>query len=140
MEFAPNGDLFVSTSQNMVNLATLIKMANRMSASSLRKARLQPWRRWWCAARAAGLRCGEEGCRVGGGQGGADGRRRLRAAPGRELNTAEMVQPFGLVFHEGIHVGNTNSIVRYKYTRRQGFGPAEKLRSNGAAIHAQHHL
>src|SRR5215831_2918450 len=50
----------------------------------------------------------------GAGQGGVapGGGRGTAANP----NTAEMIQPFGLAFHEGyLYVGNTNSIVRYKY-------------------------
>src|SRR5262249_42014001 len=42
----------------------------------------------------------------------------------------EMLQPFGLAFHEGyLYVGNTNNIVRYKYTPgdTKASGPAEKL-------------
>jgi glucose/arabinose dehydrogenase len=54
-------------------------------------------------------------------------------------NTAEMLQPFGLAFHDGyLYVGNTNSIARYKYTPgdTKAQGPAEKLRDlNGGGNH-----
>jgi len=54
-------------------------------------------------------------------------------------NTAEMLQPFGLAFHEGyLYVGNTNSIVRYKYTPGDTKAPGqpEKLRDlNGGGNH-----
>ena len=50
-----------------------------------------------------------------------------------------MLQPFGLAFHDGyLYVGNTNSIVRYKYTPgdTKASGPAEKLRDlNGGGNH-----
>src|SRR5262249_12016251 len=70
------------------------------------------------------------------GQGGAPGGGRGAAA---NPNTAEMLQPFGLAFHEGyLYVGNTNSIVRYKYTPgdTKASSPAEKIRDlNGGANH-----
>src|SRR5262249_27990459 len=88
----------------------------------------------------------------GGGQGGGGGRGAgapggagQGAAPGGgrgaapNPNTAEMQQPFGLAFHEGyLYVGNTNSIVRYKYPPgdTKASGPAEKLRDlNGGGNH-----
>jgi glucose/arabinose dehydrogenase len=51
-----------------------------------------------------------------------------------------MLQPFGLAFQPGyLYVGNTNSIVRYKYTPgdTKASGPAEKLRDlNGGGNHS----
>jgi glucose/arabinose dehydrogenase len=113
MEFAPNGDLFVS--QPSQNAITILRDTNKDG---------KPDERFTFDQGAAPARGG----RGGGGQGGAGDGAPGGAAP--NPNTGTMVQPFGLAFHEGyLYVGNTNSIVRYKYTAgdTKASGPAEKL-------------
>src|SRR4029453_4590294 len=128
MEFAPNGDVFLSqTSQNAV---MVLRDTNKDGI---------PDERFTYAQGPPPAQRGAPGAAPGGGGGqggGAPGGGRGRAA---NPNTAEMIQPFGLAFHEGyLYVGNTNSIVRYKYTPgdTKASGPAEKLRDlNGGANH-----
>src|SRR5215813_4375956 len=139
MEFAPNGDLFVS--QPAQNAVMILRDTNKDG---------KPDERFTFDQGAAPAGRGAPG---GGGQGGGGGRG--AGAPGGAAgqggapgggrgaaanpNTAEMLQPFGLAFHEGyLYVGNTNSIVRYKYTPgdTKATGPAEKLRDlNGGGNH-----
>jgi glucose/arabinose dehydrogenase len=103
MEFAPNGDLFVSEpSQN----AVLILRASTKNGL--------PDQRFTFDQGAAPAR----------GRGGPG-----RGAPPATSN-GEMTQPFGLAFHDSyLYVGNTNSLVRYKYTTgdTKASGPPEKL-------------
>jgi len=99
MEFAPNGDLFVS--QPSQNAVMVLRDTNKDGIPDERFTYAQ------------GPPPAQRGARGGG-----------AAAAG------EMLQPFGLAFHEGsLYVGNTNSIVRYKYTPgdTKASGPAEKL-------------
>ena len=107
MEFAPNGDLFVS--QPSQNAVMVLRDTNKDGIPDERFTYSQ------------GPPPAQRGARGGGGGPGAGGG---AAAAG------EMLQPFGLAFHEGyLYVGNTNSIVRYKYTPgdTKASGPAEKL-------------
>jgi glucose/arabinose dehydrogenase len=103
MEFAPNGDLFVSEpSQNAV---VILRAATKNGL---------PDQRFTFDHGAAPAR----------GRGGPG-----RGAPPATSN-GEMTQPFGLAFHDGyLYVGNTNSLVRYKYTTgdTKASGPPEKL-------------
>jgi glucose/arabinose dehydrogenase len=98
MEFASNGDLFVSQpSQNAV-----------MILRDTTKDGL-PDERFTYAQGPAPVARGA--APAGGGAPGGPGAR------GGNTNTGEMLQPFGLAFHKGyLYIGNTNSIVRYKYT------------------------
>jgi glucose/arabinose dehydrogenase len=111
MEFAPNGDLFVA--QTAQNAVMVLRDTNKDGKPDERFTYAQgpaPVARG--AAPAAG---------AGGGPGGR----------GANANTGEMLQPFGLAFHQGyLYVGNTNSLVRYKYTPgdTKAAGPPEKLR------------
>ena len=103
MEFAPNGDLFVSEpSQN----AVVVLRASTKNGL--------PDQRFTFDQGAAPAR----------GRGGPG-----RGAPPAASN-GEMTQPFGLAFHDGyLYVGNTNSLVRYKYATgdTKASGPPEKL-------------
>jgi glucose/arabinose dehydrogenase len=98
MEWAPNGDLFVAqTSQNVV---TVLRDSNKDGLPEERFTYVQG------------------GAPAQRGAGGARGGPQLPT-------TGETIQPFGLAFHEGyLYIGNTNSIVRYKYrpgdTKAQG--------------------
>src|SRR5215472_17074293 len=107
MEFAPNGDLFVS--QPSQNAVMILRSSTKNGL---------PDQRFTFDHGAAPAR----------GRGGAGG------GPGRggppPASNGEMTQPFGLAFHDGyLYVGNTNSLVRYKYTAgdTKASGPAEKL-------------
>ena len=123
MEFAPNGDLFVS--QPAQNAVMVLRDTNKDGIPDERFTYAQgppPVQRG----------AGPPPAPAPGGPGGGRG-------PAVNPNTAEMIQPFGLAFHEGyLYVGNTNSIVRYKYTPgdTKASGPPEKLRDlNGGANH-----
>jgi glucose/arabinose dehydrogenase len=123
MEFAPNGDLFVS--QPAQNAVMVLRDTNKDGKPDARFTYAQgapP------AARGAAGPPAADGAARGGGRG-----------PAVNPNTAEMLQPFGLAFHDGyLYVGNTNSIVRYKYAPgdTKASGPAEKLRDlNGGQNH-----
>ena len=88
MEFAPNGDLFVS--QPSQNAVMILRATTKNGLPDQRFTFAQG------AAPAAG-------------RGG-------RGAPPPATSNGEMTQPFGLAFHDGyLYVGNTNSLVRYKY-------------------------
>src|SRR5215470_3917514 len=110
MVFAPNDDLFVSEpSQNAVVILRS-KTKNGLPDERFTYAQGAP-----PAARGRG------------GAGGAGGPG--RGAPPAASN-GEMTQPFGLAFHDGyLYVGNTNSLVRYKYAtgETKASGPPEKL-------------
>jgi len=110
MVFAPNDDLFVSEpSQNAVVILRS-KTKNGLPDERFTFAQGAP-----PAARGRG------------GQGGPGGPG--RGAPPAASN-GEMTQPFGLAFHDGyLYVGNTNSLVRYKYATgdTKASGPPEKL-------------
>ena len=132
MEFAPNGDLFVS--QPAQNAVMVLRDTNKDGVPDERFTYAQgppPAARG--AAPGGGGGGGGQGGGAGRGAGGPSG------APAANPNTAEMLQPFGLEFHEGyLYVGNTNSIARYKYTPgdTKASGPAEKLRDlNGGGNH-----
>src|SRR5215471_18038399 len=118
MEFAPNGDLFVS--QPSQNAVMILRDTNKDGKPDERFTYAQgppP------APRSGGGGGAQAGPPPGGPPAGGRG-----AAPS---TTAELVQPFGLAFHEGyLYVGNTNSVARYKYTPgdTKAPGPAEKLR------------
>ena len=129
MEFAPNGDVFVS--QPSQNAVMVLRDTNKDGIPDERFTYTQgppPAQRGAPGAAPGGGGGGQGGGAPGGGRG-----------PAANPNTAEMIQPFGLAFHEGyLYVGNTNSIVRYKYTPgdTKASGPAEKLRDlNGGANH-----
>jgi len=129
MEFAPNGDLFVS--QPSQNSVLILRDTNKDGKPDERFTFDQgqpPAAGRGGGGPGGGAGAGRGGAPVGGAPGGgAPGGRGAAANP----NTAEMLQPFGLAFHEGyLYVGNTNSIVRYKYTAgdTKASGPAEKLR------------
>jgi len=125
MEFAPNGDLFVS--QPSQNTVTILRDTNKDGLPDERFTFDQgppPAPPRGGGPPPDGARGAGRGAPAlqGGGRGAA-------ANP----NTAEMLQPFGLAFHEGyLYVGNTNSIVRYKYTPgdTKASGPAEKDRKS----------
>jgi glucose/arabinose dehydrogenase len=110
MVFAPNDDLFVSEpSQNAVVILRS-ETKNGLPDERFMYAQGAP-----PAARGRG------------GQGGAGGPG--RGAPPATSN-GEMTQPFGLAFHDGyLYVGNTNSLVRYKYATgdTKASGAPEKL-------------
>jgi glucose/arabinose dehydrogenase len=119
MEFAPNGDLFVA--QTAQNAVMVLRDANKDGKPDERFTYAQgpaPAARGAAPAPAPG--------------GGGFGR-------GAAAGPPQMIQPFGLAFHDGfLYVGNTNSIVRYKYTPgdTKAGGPPEKLRDlNGGANH-----
>ncbi|HEY2383950.1 MAG TPA: sorbosone dehydrogenase family protein [Terriglobia bacterium] len=103
MVYAPNGDLFVSEpSQNAV---VILRSSTKNGLPDQRFTFEQ----------------GTPPQRGRGGQG-------RGAAPA--ASNGEMTQPFGLAFHEGyLYVGNTNSLVRYKYKTgdTKASGPPEKL-------------
>src|SRR5438067_342600 len=150
MEFAPNGDLFVS--QPSQNAVMILRDTNKDGKPDERFTFAQG------AAPAAGRGAPGGGAGGGAGQGGgragapgggrgngepvAGGQR--GAPPAANPNTAEMLQPFGMAFHDGyLYVGNTNSIVRYKYTPgdTKASGPAEKLRDlNGGGNHSTRNI
>src|SRR5439155_19114521 len=90
MEFAPNGDLFVSQpSQNMV---TILRDTNKDGKPDER----------FVFAQGPPPAAGRGGGAPGGAAPGGGGR-----GPAPNPNTAEMLQPFGLAFHEGyLYVGN----------------------------------
>src|SRR5262249_17167089 len=129
MEFAPNGDLFVS--QPAQNAVMVLRDTNKDGI---------PDERFTYAQGPTPAQRGAHGAAPGGGggQGGPGGPGGGRGAAANP-NSAEMLQPFGLAFHDGyLYVGNTNSIVRYKYTPgdTKASGAAEKLRDlNGGANH-----
>jgi glucose/arabinose dehydrogenase len=103
MVYAPNGDLFVS--QPAQNAVMILRDTNKDGL---------PDERYVFDHGAAPPR----------GRGGPGG-----GAPPATAN-GEMVQPFGLAFQNGyLYVGNTNSLVRYKYTPgdTKASGPPEKL-------------
>jgi len=103
MEFASNGDLFVS--QPSQNAVMILRSSTKNGL---------PDQRFTFDHGAAPAR----------GRGGPGG----GGAPA--ASNGEMTQPFGLAFHDGyLYVGNTNSLVRYKYTvgDTKASGPAEKL-------------
>jgi glucose/arabinose dehydrogenase len=118
MEFAPNGDLFVSqTSQNAI---LVLRDTNKDGKPDERFTFDQgppPAQRGAPAAA----------------DGGAPGR------GGRGGNAAPvMLQPFGMAFQPGyFYVANTNSIVRYKYTpgETKAAGPPEKMRDLNGGGH-----
>src|SRR5262245_57005237 len=123
MEFASNGDLFVS--QPAQNAVMVLRDTNKDG---------MPDERFTYAQGPPPVQRGAPPAASAAGPGGPGGGRGPAAnAP------AEMIQPFGLAFHEGyLYVGNTNSIVRYKYTPgdTKAAGPPEKLRDlNGGANH-----
>lgn len=131
MEFASNGDLFVS--QPSQNAIMILRDTNKDGIPDERFTydQGQPP----AAGRGGPGGGGSAAAGRGGAPGGGSGRGRGAAGgpPPQALspNTAELNQPFGLAFHEGyLYVGNTNSIVRYKYTPgdTKASGPAEKLR------------
>src|SRR5215470_11411364 len=98
MEFAPNGDLFVS--QPSQNAIMILRDTNKDGKPDERFTYAQgppP------APRGGGGGGAQAGPPPGGPPAGGRG-----AAPS---TTAELVQPFGLAFHEGyLYVGNTNSV------------------------------
>ena len=105
MEFAPNGDLFVS--QPSQNAVMILRDTNKDGKPDERFTFAQgpaPVARG-AAPAGGGAERGGGGGRGAGAPGGGRG-----AAP--DPKTAEMLQPFGLAFHDGyLYVGNTNSIV-----------------------------
>src|SRR5215475_11409151 len=109
MVFAPNDDLFVS--QPSQNAVMILRATNKNGLPDQRFTYAQG------AAPARGR----------GGPGGPGGPG--RGAPPAASN-GEMTQPFGLAFHDGyLYVGNTNSLVRYKYATgdTKASGAPEKL-------------
>ena len=122
MEFAPNGDLFVS--QPAQNAIMVLRDTNKDGKPDERFTYAQG------PAPAAGRGGPAAAPAPGGGPGGPG-----RGAPG----PVELLQPFGLAFQAGyLYVGNTNSIVRYKYTPGETKAPGapEKLRDlNGGGNH-----
>jgi len=131
MEFAPNGDLFVS--QPSQNAIMVLRDTNKDGKPEERFTYAQgpaPAQRGagGGGGGAPGAGAGRGG---GGGAPGGGGRGAGSGEPGANANVTELQQPFGLAFHDGyLYVGNTNSIVRYKYTAgdTKAPGPAEKLR------------
>jgi glucose/arabinose dehydrogenase len=122
MEFAPNGDLFVT--QPAQNALMVLRDTNKDG---------KPDERFTFAQ---GPPPAQRGAPPAAGAAGAPGAGRGGAA---NSNTAELLQPFGLAFQPGyLYVGNTNSIARYKYTPgdTKAAAPAEKIRDlNGGANH-----
>jgi glucose/arabinose dehydrogenase len=96
MVFAPNGDLFVS--QTAANTISVFRDTNKDGLPDERFVYAQG-----PAARGRGF----------GGGGGGGGRGAEPATGG----TAPLDRPFGLAFHDNyLYVGNTNGVIRYKYT------------------------
>jgi glucose/arabinose dehydrogenase len=120
MEFAPNGDLFVS--QPAQNAIMVLRDTNKDG---------KPEERFTFAQGPAPAARGQGGPAPAAAGPGGPG----RGAPG----PVELLQPFGLAFQPGfLYVGNTNSIVRYKYTPgdTKAAGAPEKLRDlNGGGNH-----
>jgi len=111
MEFAPNGDLFVA--QTAQNAVMILRDTNKDGKPDERFTYAQ--------GPAPAPRGAPPAPQAGGGPGGR----------GPAPNPGEMLQPFGLAFQPGyLYVGNTNSIVRYKYTPgdTKAAGAPEKLR------------
>jgi len=120
MEFASNGDLFVS--QPSQNAIMILRDTDKDGKPDARFTFAQG-----PAPAARGGAPGGGGGQGAAGRGGPGG----PGGPAANSNTAELNQPFGLAFHDGyLYVGNTNSLVRYKYTPgdTKASGPAEKLR------------
>jgi glucose/arabinose dehydrogenase len=118
MEFASNGDLFVA--QTAQNAIMILRDTNKDG---------KPDERFTYAQGPAPAPRGAPP--AGGGAGG--GRGAGPGGPGGRGPTppAELLQPFGLAFQQDyLYVGNTNSLVRYKYTPgdTKAAGPPEKLR------------
>ena len=137
MVYAPNGDLFVSSPGT--NTITVLRDANNDGTFEAR------------GTYAQGGAAPPRGGGGGGGAAAAGGRRAGGPPPGfgtppsvlgasapacapppefvkREPGT--LAAPFGLAFHDGyLYVGNTGSLVRYKYTNGdlQAQGEPEKL-------------
>ena len=125
MEYAPNGDLFVS--QPSANSITVLRDTNNDGTPDTRNVYVQgpaPARRGGPppapaagapgAARGAGAAAPPAGASpAGAGQFGRGG------APAQPVCTGDSAggrQPFGLTFHEGyLYVANTDCVVRYKY-------------------------
>jgi glucose/arabinose dehydrogenase len=136
MVYAPNGDLFVS-SPNANNI-TILRDTNNDGVVDARSV--------YAAGSPPAPRGG--GARAGGGAGrGAAGPPPQQPAPSGEGANAPacmpvaaadfvqrgpgtLAQPFGLAFHDGyLYVGNTGSLVRYKYSDGdlEAKGEPEKL-------------
>jgi glucose/arabinose dehydrogenase len=133
MEFASNGDLFVSQpAQNAIMVLRDTKKSGKPDERFTYAQGPAPAGRGGPGGApgggaGAGRGAGAPGAGQGAGRGAAGG----PPAAAANTNTAELNQPFGLVFHDGyLYVGNTNSIVRYKYTAgdTKAPAPAEKLR------------
>ena len=142
MVYAPNGDLFVSSPAP--NTITVLRDANNDGVFEARRStrrRSAPPRRRAAAGAAAGQARGGGARRRAappppGGCGAPPvGPRRHRAgvhaaARVRPTRPGTLAAPFGLAFHDGyLYVGNTGSIVRYKYTNGdlKAQGEPEKL-------------
>ena len=122
MVYAPNGDLFVSSPA--ANNITVLRDANNDGTFEQRSVFAQ----------------GDPPAARGGGGGGAPGGPPpvlgakapacMAPEPFANRGTAPIRQPFGLAFSNGyLYVGNTDSIVRYRYTNGdlKAQGEAEKL-------------
>ena len=138
MEFAPNGDLFVS--QPSQNAIMVLRDTNKDG---------KPEERFTYAQGAPPAQRGAPPAPAGGGQGrggGAPGGPPQAGGRGEapNPNVAELTQPFGLAFQNGyLYVGNTNSVARYKYTPgdTKAPGPAEKVRElSGGGNHSSRNI
>jgi glucose/arabinose dehydrogenase len=108
MEFASNGDLFVS--QPDTNVITVFRDTNRDGIQDARFVYAQG------AAMRGGGFGGGGGGRGRGGRGAADPAAPAPAPPPPPANP-ELNRPFGLAFHNGfLYVGNQDGVIRYKYT------------------------
>ena len=151
MVYAPNGDLFVSSPGT--NTITVLRDANNDGTFEARGTYAQggaapPRRRWWPAAaqprRRTSCRRTTSRIRRCRRRCSAPPRRRARRRPSsskREPGT--LAAPFGLAFHDGyLYVGNTGSLVRYKYTNGdlKAQGEPEKLMDLPAGGHSTRNI
>ena len=155
MVYAPNGDLFVSSPA--ANTITVLRDANNDGVFEARSvyAGTPPAARAGGAApqavtpQPAAARAARP-CRSTGGQPGGqwpDPRRLgagMRGAAGvQQPRPRHVAAPFGLAFHDGyLYVGNTGSLVRYKYSPGdvKAQGEPEKLLDLPAGGHSTRNI
>ena len=127
MVYAPNGDLFVSSPT--ANNITVLRDANNDGTFEAREVYAQgapPAPRGGGAGRAGGPPAAPPPPAVLG----ANAPACTEPAPFANRGPGELAAPFGMAFHDGyLYVGNTGSIVRYRYTNGdlKAQGAPEKL-------------